>query len=180
MIIPKNSWFNTNHPRWVHSRGFLSVIDGQIINHHSSSDRKRSNPIFKKFKTFGACRKVPGTVSGSQLDDYLFLERFFFFDITASNFWLKETQFGCFWTIPTPNEYRERDQGNGRGLGYFNKLIVPDLKIVPVIFTFSEVYGFHFKYQSPWPDGKLDCYKLVPVYIISKINGNEVVHKYKK
>ena len=78
------------------------------------------------------------------------------------------------------NIERERDQGNGRGLGYFNKLIVPDPKIVPVIFTFSEVYGFHFKCQSPWPDGKLDCYKLVPVYIISKINGNEAVHKYKK
>ena len=112
---------------------------------------------------------------------WLFIFRgFFFFDITASNFWLKETQFGCFWTIPNPNEYRERDQGNGRGLGYFNKLIVPDPKIVPVIFTFSEVYEFHFKSQSPWPDGKLDCYKLVPVYIISKINGNEAVHKYKK
>ena len=36
---------------------FWSVIDGQIINHHSSSDQKRSNPIFKKFKIFGACRK---------------------------------------------------------------------------------------------------------------------------
>ena len=55
--------------------------------------------------------------------------------------------------IPTPNQYGQRVQDNGRGLGP----IEPDPKIIPRIFTFSEVYGFHFNSEKPWSDWKLNC-----------------------
>ena len=61
---------------------------------------------------------------------------------SASNFWSNFNQYGgpaqCPGRAPCP--------------------IGPDPKKVPGIFTFCDVYGFHFKSQKPWSDGKLECY----------------------
>ena len=79
---------------------------------------------------------------------------------SPSNFWLKEIQLGYFGQFLLQINM-ERAQDNGHGLD----TIRPVPKSVPGIFTFSEVYGFHFKSQKSWSDGKLNCYKLIPVYI---------------
>ena len=78
---------------------------------------------------------------------------------SASNFWLKETQLGYFWTIPTQNQYGERV----RWQWTWPESNWAKHKIYTTNFTFPEKYMFHFKSQKPCSDGKVDCYKLIPV-----------------